>query len=464
MIDVRGLTYRYPGANREALRGVDLRVEPGTITLVEGTSGSGKTTLLRILAGLAPAFHGGICDGDGTVAGIPLRTATPAEITARVGFVFQDPETQGVMAEVLADVAFGPQCHGHPAAQIEPAARRALARVGAGHLIGRRLETLSSGERQRVAIASILASDPAVLLLDEPTAQLDDDAACDLAGVLAELRDDGLTIVIGEHRLDRVAHLADAVVRLAHGQRIDATAVEEPAPVIGASGYAGDIRLLLDDVVATRGGERSVRGDAEIRAGSVVGLSGPNGSGKSTLLRAIAGLDPLVRGRVLLDGRDLTGMPTEKRVPALAAVPQDPGRSLLRSTVGDEVAFAARALGRDAAAVERAIHDLDLSALLDRHPLDCSVGERERVAIASALALEPGLLLLDEPTRGMDHARRVDLARLLRAVADRGGAVLVASHDLDLLRRCADALWTVEDGRLVTANRILPMPTGERVV
>lgn len=462
-IDVRGLTYRYPGHASPALSGIDLQVPAGTITLLEGASGSGKTTLLRILAGLAPAFHGGVCSGSGTVAGIGLPADRPSAITARVGLVFQDPEAQGVMAEVFADVAFGPQCHGRPAEEIHQTAHAALVRAGAGHLVGRRLDTLSSGERQRVAIAAILATEPRVLLLDEPTAQLDDDAACDLAGLLADLRDQGLAIVIGEHRTDRVAHLADATVRLAGGRLLVAEG-DPPleGPRVRAPGRSTrPIRLSLEQAQVSRGAERTVEATAEVRVGTVVGLVGPNGSGKSTLLRAIAGLDPLQGGRILFEGDDLADTPAERRVPRIATVPQDPGRTLLRSTVAEEVAFGARAAGRDDAAIERAIAALDLTPLLDRHPHDCSVGERERVAIAAALALEPDLLLLDEPTRGMDRSRRNALAVLLRAVADRGGSVIVASHDLDLLRTTSDALWTIEGNRLITADRVPPSPIPE---
>ena len=211
-IAIDGLRYRYTADGPWAVAGASLTVEPGEIVLLQGQSGSGKSTLLRVLAGLAPAFHGGEAAGRGTVGGLDLRQAAPAELAQRVGFLFQDPETQAVMAEPVRDVAFSLQCHGLPAEDILPAARAALTRIQSDHLADRRIDQLSSGERQRVALAAVLAPEPAVLLLDEPTAQLDDDSACELVGELRRLADSGLAILIAEHRHDRVGHLTDRVL------------------------------------------------------------------------------------------------------------------------------------------------------------------------------------------------------------------------------------------------------------
>lgn len=445
-IAVDALRYRYTADGPWALDGVDLAVDAGEIVLIEGESGSGKSTLLRVLGGLAPAFHGGEADGAGSVAGLDLRTASSPALARSAGSLFQDPEAQAVMAEPVRDVAFSLQCHGRPAAEIIPAAAAALERLQSSHLAGRRIDELSAGERQRVALAAVLAPAPSVLLLDEPTAQLDDDAACELVGELRRLADAGLAIVIAEHRRDRVGHLTDRVIAMRAGRL---AAPKQPAPLapLDASPAHGPALLRFASLAATRG-ERAVIGEAtgELPAGGVAALLGRNGGGKSTLLRALAGLEQTRAGSVVVDGVDLTGRPPEARVPLIGFVPQDPGRLMLRDTVREEILLGPTIGRLPAAAAERAIAELDLSGLLDRDPRSCSVGERERIAIASVLALDPRVLLLDEPTRGMDPRHRAGLAAAVRAHAARGGCAVVATHDLELARACADRRWTIGDG------------------
>ena len=447
---VTGLRYRYAADAPWVLDGVDLGVEAGEVVLLEGASGSGKSSLLRVLGGLAPAFHGGEAAGRATAAGCDLRSAAPAEVARHVGSLFQDPETQAVMAEPLRDVAFGLQCHGMAAETILPAARTALGRLQADHLAGRRIDELSSGERQRVALAAVLAPEPAVLLLDEPTAQLDDDAACELAGELRRLADAGLAIVIAEHRRDRIEHLADRVVALDGGRLVPPVERRSLAPLAQVPAVGAPL-LELAGLDAARAGRPVLAGvSAALPAGGVAALLGRNGGGKSTLLRAIAGLETSPPGSVRVAGADVTGLAPEKRVPRIGFVPQDPGRLLLSATVRDEVLLGPRTAGCGDAAADRAIRDLDIGHLLDRNPRDCSVGERERIAIAAVLALDPDVLLLDEPTRGMDPGHRSLLVAAVRAHAGRGGCAVVATHDLELARACADRRWTVDAGRLAS--------------
>lgn len=448
-IAVEDLRYRYTANAPWALAGASLTVEPGEIVLLQGESGSGKSTLLRVLAGLAPAFHGGEAAGHGYVGGLDLRQAAPSELAQRVGFLFQDPETQAVMAEPVRDVAFSLQCHGMAAEEILPASRAALGRIESAHLADRRIDQLSSGERQRVALAAVLAPEPAVLLLDEPTAQLDDDTACELVGELRRLADSGLAIVIAEHRHDRVGHLTDRVVGMRDGALCTPSAHMPLAPLSGPAASAAP--LLELSAVTARRGDRVVLGDvhAALPAGGVAALIGRNGGGKSSLLRTLAGLEEAT-GRIAIGGDDVTSLPTEARVPRLAFVPQDPGRHLLCETVRDEVLLGPTTLGLSHNPAQRAMSDLDLGHLLERNPRDCSVGERERIAIAAALALDPEVLLLDEPTRGMDPGHRAALVTTIRAHAGRGGCAVLATHDLELARACADQRWAVENGLLTT--------------
>ncbi len=420
---VRDLTYRYPAAAADAAAGLSLDVARGEIVLVHGPSGGGKTTLLRALAGLVPHFHGGRFGGSVVVDGLDTRHHDVAVIARRAGIAFQDAESQVLYRSVLRDVSFGLANHGVSRQELEPRARAALAAVAAGALAGRTTDTLSGGELQRVALAGVLAPGPSLLLLDEPSAQLDDAGASLLAAVLRRLADAGTAIVVAEHRTDRYAGVADRVVGIG-----DAT--EAPEWPMRPAGTIGPTRLELHGLAGGRGGRAVFAGvDLTVGAGEIVAIRGSNGAGKSTLLRLIAGLDAPAAGVILLEGRDVTGAAAEDRYPGIALVPQDPGRYLLCARVVDEV----RSGGP---AAEDALTALDLDRLRERHPRDLSAGERERVAIATALAADPAVLLLDEPTRGMDPRRRAALAALLGDRAAAGRSIVVATHDRQLIAMC----------------------------
>jgi energy-coupling factor transport system ATP-binding protein len=414
------VTYSYPDAAGPALRDASLVVLEGELIVLAGPSGGGKTTLLRALAGLVPTFHGGRLAGRVTRSGV-------------AGIAFQDPEAQGIYRDVVRDVAFGLENRAWPRHAILPAAHAALESVHAGHLAGRTLDTLSGGELQRVALAAVLAPRPSLLLLDEPTAQLDDAAAAGVVALLGELAAEGVAIVVAEHRVDRFAAAAGRVLGVANGVLGEA----EPFTVAPAP------RLVPGGELLTATGLTALRGDGGVEdaslavaAGEIVALHGANGAGKTTLLRVLAGLDPAGAGEISLAGRDVTRLPAERRHPAIALVPQDPGRYLLRSRVADEVGSPA------------ALADLGIEGLANRHPFDLSAGQRERVAIAAALARDPRVLLLDEPTRGMDPGRRAELARLLRRRAEAGCGALLATHDAAFAAACGARRLELRDRRL----------------
>ena len=430
------VSYRYPDAADNVLDRVGLELRRGEIVLLAGPSGGGKTTLLRAFAGLVPHFHGGRFAGHVRVDGLDTRTATPAAVARRAGIAFQDPEAQVVYRAVLRDVAFGLSNHGVPADELAPRSRRALDRVGALHLADRTVDTLSGGELQRVALAGVLAPEPPVLLLDEPTAQLDDEAATSFMLLIRTLADSGTAVLIAEHRRDRADAVADRVIGVGGDARED---LPPQAP-----GPFGDVLLAARGIDGGRGESRVLHGVVlDVRAGAVVALHGANGSGKTTLLRLLAGLDQPRSGTIELRGRDVTARPAEERYPGLAFVPQDPGRFLLCDTVRGEVSS-----GVPHGAIAEVLAALDIATLADRHPRDLSAGERERVAIAAALAADPAVLVLDEPTRGMDPARRAALARLIRARAATGKAIVIATHDRRFAAACGATVHELADGRL----------------
>jgi energy-coupling factor transport system ATP-binding protein len=459
-----GLSFTYGGAGAPALDGVDLDLAAGEVLLLEGPSGEGKSTLLRALCGLVPHFHGGTFAGRVTVAGLDTLAASPARVARAAGMVFQDPEGQAVLGSVARDVAFGLESAGVAPGRIPARVREALELAGAAHLAERSIATLSGGERQRVALASVLAPEPAVLLMDEPTSQLDDDAAAALGRVLRGLAGRGAAVALAEHRPERARALADRLLTV-RGGRVESGGPDPPGAEPPPPAPAGHVLAALEDVDAGHPGAPVLRGARlELRAGQVTTLRGPNGSGKSTLLRVLAGLHRPDAGRVLLGGRDVGAVPAERRFPEIGLVGQDPGRHLLTERVDDEVGFALSRLGLAPpgrrARVAEALEELGLVALAGRHPLELSVGQRERVALAAILAARPRVIALDEPTRGMDPGRKAALARLVRTRAAEGAAVVVATHDAGFARAVGDVALEMAGGAVRPAPAPAPAPAG----
>jgi energy-coupling factor transporter ATP-binding protein EcfA2 len=476
-IEIRNLRFAYPDSE-PAIDGANLDVEAGEIMLVTGGSGSGKSTLLRAVNGLVPHSSGGAFGGDVIVFGRSTRTHRPRELADVVGFVHQDPEAQFVVDQVEADLAFTLENLGTPPAAMRRRVEEVLDALGIAHLRYRAPASLSGGERQRCAIAGALAAGPQALVLDEPTSQLDPQGAEDVLAAIGRLNTDlGTTVLIAEHRLERAGPLADRAVIVEHGRpgvpglpgpvlseypgapsvtrlgrvlgwdplpltvrdaRRLAVTVELPLANSPEPAARGDVLVRGTNVRVQLGGRKVLDGvDVEARRGDVVALLGRNGSGKTTLLRALAGLIGTDRGTV-------------ERTGSVAYVPQHPGSMLFAPTVRREVTETLRLLGRrDHGDVDRWLEALGLESLAERHPRSLSGGERQRVAIAAVAVGGADVLLLDEPTRGMDWPSRAALEQAVRAHANGGGAVVLATHDVELVARLATHAVVLGDGDVV---------------
>ena len=429
--EVSSLTFHYPGATRPALSDVSLIVEPGEVVAVLGPSGSGKSTLLRALAGLVPHFHGGRFEGRVVVAGKDTRRFRPADLAGDVSTLFQDPEDQVVFGRIENEVAFGLENIGTPPDQIWPRAHAALAEAGVERLAQRRTETLSAGELQRVCLASVLALEPTLLLLDEPTSQLDPEGAEQILDLSCRL---GAAVLVSEQRPALPFERCDRVLFIEDGRiAVDATREEaldllpeeylprfpSQLPVASAG---GEVLCRLDDVTFAYEAQPVLeRASLTLRRGEVVALTGPNGIGKTTLAKIAAGLLEAHAGTVETCGR-------------CCYLSQDPGRYLVKERAEDEAALA---VGGDRDRARRALAEVGLAGFEDRHPRDVSSGERERLALASVLVADPDVLILDEPTRGVDPPRKAELAAQLRRDAHRR-ATLVVTHDLVFAGDVAD--------------------------
>jgi energy-coupling factor transport system ATP-binding protein len=465
MIELRGFGWRHAGRRAWAVRGVDLRIERGERVLLLGESGAGKSTLLAALAGLLPE-DSGAQEGTVTIDGVP-----PRQVRDRVGIVFQDPQTQLVMARAGDDVAFGLENRGVPAAEIWPRVDAALAAVGFPYGRDRRTAALSGGEQQRLAIAGALVRRPALLLLDEPTANLDPDGAALVRRALAGLPPDtGMVLV--EHRVEAALPLVDRVVVLAPGAGVLADG--EPAEVFARLGSAladGGVwvpghevlprraagppgpELLTADRLGYRhpGADRLAVSDvdAEVRANQALAVVGPNGAGKSTLALLLGGLlrpgaGTLRSGAALTsaDGRPPYRWPASVLARRIGSVFQEPEHQFLASRVDDELAIGPRRAGLDPATIRSTVDDLldrlRLAHLAAANPYTLSGGEQRRLSVATALATAPRILVLDEPTFGQDRRTWLELVELLAKVRDDGCAVVAVTHDDDFVRALAD--------------------------
>lgn len=487
VLSIEDLTYAYPRSGETALRDVSLQLDPGQFALLAGRSACGKSTLLRAACGLVPHFHGGEIEGQIEVAGIDALDAGPGKLATAVGYVAQDPETQVVSTTVAAEIELPLEMRGDPPASRARAVEEVALALAIPHLLGRAVDTLSGGELQRVALAAALVTRPQLVLLDEPTSQLDPVAGDELIWLLRRLNEEwGVTVLLAEHRLERCLAAADRVIAMDSGAisfdgpprdfltwaqtadpaletpaaRLFSLAGIEPLPVgvrdarrhlgrvvSGWGGLAGpeavaapfrrqdppamairDLWVELNNDDVTRDVLRGI--DLRVERGERVALMGRNGAGKSTLLRTLAGLAEPVRGKLEVPG-------------GIALLTQNPGDYLVRERVGDEL-FGASGLA--------ALKMVGLEHVVDADPRDLSGGERQRLALAIVLAgrMEgnelPGLVALDEPTRGMDRAHKTALAELIDGLAGNGAGVIVATHDVEFAALFAERVILLGDG------------------
>jgi len=449
-IQIEGLVVRYPGVH--ALRGVDLTIEEGSFLLIGGRSGGGKSTLAHALLGLltTDSEPPAAVQGRVTVGGLVPGHATTASIATRVGLVFQNPATQLFNGTVEEEVAFGPRNLDLEPSEIARRVEYALKAVGCEELRARSIRHLSGGEQQRVAIAASLAMRPSILVLDEPTANLDIQGTDAVVRTLAGLQGDyGITVVVIEHRLKPFANAADRLVWLQDGRVVEdgppnqvLSRVQAP-PLTPFPQSTGEESLVtLERVTAGYNGHPVLREcSLTLRRGEIAAVVGPNGAGKSTLARALAGLLRPRDGRVVWHrGRGSAGR--------VGFLQQNPLHQLVCPTVGEEVSFAPLNLRRGSGGPERLLEQAGLSGLSGRPTQALSVGEQQRTALAATLSGEPRLLILDEPTLGQDQHHLRDLMALVRSLNEQGQAVLLITHDRDLVARCAGRVWEMRDGHV----------------
>jgi energy-coupling factor transport system ATP-binding protein len=498
MIEFADVSFTYTDAAAPTLRRVGLTIGEGELCLVVGETGSGKTTLLRAINGLVPHFTGGRLSGEVTVLGRSTREFPPRELADVVGVVGQDPAASFVTDTVEDELAYTMENLGIAPDVMRRRVEDTLDLLGLHELRHRPLITLSGGQQQRVAIGAVLTASPRVLVLDEPTSALDPAAAEEVLGSLTRLvHDVGLTVVLAEHRLERVIPFADRIVMVpGHGASLVVGPTAEimatspvappivelarlagwspvPLSVRDARRLAGPLRLRIAEApvptsldhdadpspavgsvrrLGVTYGEVVALGgvDLDVGAGEVVAVMGRNGSGKSTLLTQLAGLRTPTTGRVEVLGQAPATMPPRRLIRLVGLVPQDAGVLLYGESVEDECATADRETGLDPGTTAAMLEAVLPGMPLDRHPRDLSEGQRLALALAIVLAPRPPLVLLDEPTRGLDYPSKHRLVATVRKLAADGCCVVVATHDVELVAQVATRAVVLAEGEVVS--------------
>jgi energy-coupling factor transport system ATP-binding protein len=457
MIQWRGVSYTYPDAAAPTLREIDLTVSNGEWLLLAGPSGGGKSTLLYLLNGLIPHVLGGTLHGEVEVDGVAPKDVAVRELSRRVGTVFQNPETQLFMLRIDEDVAFGCENLGFSPSKTRRRVEDSLTRLSLTPLRDREVSSLSGGQKRRLAIAGALATGCQTLLLDEPTSDLDEQGRSELLAALAELHRDGHTIVMTEHRLDGLDKLVDRAVVVSEGRIVSEGMPATPPAIRGAAVPTPTNSASLVDVqdatFAYPGREPAVKElSFHLQAGEFVALVGKNGSGKTTLLKMLCGLLRPHRGQVVIAGKS---RPTvADLVGDVGFLFQNPDEQLFADTVFDEIAFGPKNLHRPVD-VDRYLERLGLSQRRDAHPLSLSRGERQRLAAATALAIRPKLILLDEPTTGLDRDAWLALMQLVAEEARALDACVVFStHHTEVVEAFAGRVLTISQGS-ISDDRLL---------
>ena len=511
IVELRGVSLRYD--EHRVLRDVSLGIAEGELIVVSGPTGAGKSSLLGVVTGLVPRFTGGELTGDVLIDGRSVIEQSARERVDVIASVGQDPAAGFVTDTVEEELAYGMEQLGLPPATMRRRVEEALDLLGIAELRTRDLRTLSGGQQQRVAIGSVLTMHPRVLVLDEPTSALDPTAAEDVLATITRLVHDlGLSVLLAEHRLERVVPFADRMFLLAGDGRVE---VGEPGVLLEHSPVAPPIvelgrlagwrplplsvraaRRLAGGLVATlappsdgpdpaspgddrdralplaEASEVSVRGlsvmygatvalrsvSATAAPGSVTALMGRNGSGKSSLMWALQGSGP-ARGRLIgsvrIGGHDPARLTSEQRRRLVGLVPQNAADLLYLETVAQECTAGDQAGEQPSGATRKLLDTLVPGVEEESHPRDLSEGQRLALVLAIVLACRPQVLLLDEPTRGLDYAAKGALAGQVRWLATQGHTVLVSTHDVEFVAQVADQVWVLAEGELVSQGLLV---------
>ncbi|HUW87697.1 MAG TPA: ATP-binding cassette domain-containing protein [Candidatus Paceibacterota bacterium] len=496
MISFTNVSLIYPTSTKTIFEDLSFTISEGELVLVMGATGSGKSSLLRLINGLIPHHTGGILAGDISVNGISTREVKPGGLAHLIGIVGQNPINGFVTDKVEEELAFGMEALNLPPDIMRKRVEEVLDLLSLAHLRNRSIATLSGGEQQRVAIGSALVMHPKVLVLDEPTSALDPIAAEEVLSILHRLVQDlGLTVVISEHKLERVIQFADRILYIKGGGQAEIGSPEtilqtsEIAPPIVHLARALDLPAISLTVRDMRRSTEALRRDISIPntqsdqmphsevisirgislsyantkaldnislsigGGEIITIMGRNGAGKSTLLKSIAGILKPTQGQISVLGNVPSSLHGKERRMCIGFIPQEPSDLLYGQSVLGECATADRDNEIDKGSTFELLKSLVPGISPNTHPRDLSEGQRLALALSVVLSSNPKILILDEPTRGLDYSAKNSLVATLNATASRGCAVILATHDVELVAEVATRVVFIADGEIVADGR-----------
>lgn len=451
------------GSGRGGVRGLSLRIARGECVLLCGASGCGKTTVARLVNGLIPHFFEGKLAGTVCVDGMDSQETEIAAFSDAVGTVFQNPRTQFFNADVDSEIVFGLENRGIARAQLRARLDDVTEELHLQALRGRSVFELSGGEKQKIAFSSVYASDPNVLVFDEPSSNLDMRSIEELAKLMRTAKEKGKTILVAEHRIWYLMDIVDRVIYLQDGAIVSDMPIEDfrklsaknvrsrglrsrdlaaLQPEATACPSASGNVLSLENLSVRLGGAEVLKGISfQANAGEIIAIAGANGAGKTTLARAICGLANDASGTVRWNGRPLSRRARRKKA---YMVMQDVGHQLFSDSVMEECRLGIKDPDRDV--IESALRRVDLLAYKDRHPLSLSGGQMQRLAVAVSEVCGKDLLVFDEPTSGLDLRSMEEVGGLVRVLADQGKILLVITHDVEFIMRICTRILVLEDG------------------
>ena len=471
MVELKNVSFRYGSEERQtfgesSLSGVDLTVRDGEFLLLTGPSGCGKTTILRLINGLIPHFYSGLIEGEVLINGQPIERQELYETALQVGTVFQNPRSQFYNVDTTGELAFGCENRGLPEQEIYDRIDDTVARFQIEKLMDRNIFHLSDGEKQKIACASVDVAGADIILLDEPSANLDYEATLALRELICEWRRQGKTIIAAEHRIaylwdliDRVVILRDGtIIRELKGEEKDAmtpealagmglrsTIRESPEEIDLPTFQSGDEAIKLTGFRFSYPASKTPAVDLSaltLAAGEITAITGENGAGKTSLLSCICGLEKRCKGVLEFQGKTYDRKARQK---LCFMVMQDTGNQLFTESVLEEVLISLpKGTENEKELAAEILRNLDLEPYLDRHPQSLSGGQKQRLAIACALASGRKIILLDEPTSGLDHAHMMETAVLLKQLQNIGTTIIVVTHDSELIHACCTRKYSIE--------------------